>query len=111
MRKTRTKPRVALALAGGGPLGAIHEIGALCDLQESLDGLALHRLDHCVGVSAGGLLAAGLGNAITPREGCEAFIEPQGTASEVFAPAWLTGRPAVLDDLALHVQPAAARPL
>jgi NTE family protein len=25
-----TRPRVGLALAGGGPLGAIHEIGALC---------------------------------------------------------------------------------
>jgi predicted acylesterase/phospholipase RssA len=34
-------PRIALALAGGGPLGAIHEIGALCALQESLQGLDL----------------------------------------------------------------------
>jgi hypothetical protein len=27
------KPRIALALAGGGPLGAIYEIGALCALD------------------------------------------------------------------------------
>ncbi len=82
------KPRVALALAGGGPLGAIHEIGALCALQESLQGLELHRLDHYVGVSAGGFIAAGLANGMTPRELCSAFIDPQGEG-EVFDPAWL----------------------
>jgi predicted acylesterase/phospholipase RssA len=79
---------VALALAGGGPLGAIHEIGALCALEESLEGLALHRLDHYVGVSAGGFIAAGLANGMTPRELCSAFIDPQGQG-EVFDPAWL----------------------
>ena len=88
-RTTRTgKPRIALALAGGGPLGAIHEIGALCALQESLQGLELHRLDHYVGVSAGGFIAAGLANGMTPRELCSAFIDPQGEG-EVFDPAWL----------------------
>ena len=88
-RTTRTpKPRVALALAGGGPLGAIHEIGALCALQDSLQGLELHRLDHYVGVSAGGFIAAGLANGMTPRELCSAFIDPQGEG-EVFDPAWL----------------------
>jgi predicted acylesterase/phospholipase RssA len=86
---TRTaKPRIALALAGGGPLGAIHEIGALCALEESLQGLALHRLDHYVGVSAGGFIAAALANGMTPRELCSAFIDPQGEG-EVFDPAWL----------------------
>lgn len=82
------KPRIALALAGGGPLGAIHEIGALCALEESLQGLALHRLDHYVGVSAGGFIAAALANGMTPRELCSAFIDPQGDG-EVFDPAWL----------------------
>lgn len=79
---------MALALAGGGPLGAIHEIGALCALEESLQGLALHRLDHYVGVSAGGFIAAALANGMTPRELCSAFIDPQGDG-EVFDPAWL----------------------
>lgn len=32
----RTRPKIAMALAGGGPLGAIYEIGALCALDESL---------------------------------------------------------------------------
>jgi NTE family protein len=46
--------RVGLALAGGGPLGAIFEIGALCALEEAVPGLDLNALDGYVGVSAGG---------------------------------------------------------
>lgn len=83
------KPRIALALAGGGPLGAIYEIGALCALDESLQGLSLTRLHHYVGVSAGGFIAAGLANGMTPRELCAAFIENDDQVSEVFDPAWL----------------------
>jgi NTE family protein len=83
------KPRIALALAGGGPLGAIYEIGALCALDETLQGLSFTGLDHYVGVSAGGFIAAGLANGMTPRELCAAFIENGDTASEVFDPAWL----------------------
>ncbi len=82
------KSRIALALAGGGPLGAIHEIGALCALEEALGGLDFAALDHYVGVSAGGFIAAGLANGMRPRELCAAFIENEG-ASEVFDPAWL----------------------
>jgi NTE family protein len=83
------QPRIALALAGGGPLGAIYEIGALCALDESLQGLSFTRLHHYVGVSAGGFIAAGLANGMTPRELCAAFIENDDKASEVFDPAWL----------------------
>lgn len=81
-------PRIALALAGGGPLGAIYEIGALCALADSLDGLDLNQCDHYVGVSAGGFIAAGLANGITPRELCEAFIEDRN-GRDNFDPAWL----------------------
>lgn len=89
MRKRKTTPpRIALALAGGGPLGAIYEIGALCALEESLEGLDFNRLHHYVGVSAGGFIAAGLANGMTPRQLCAAFIENDGT-SEVFDPSWL----------------------
>lgn len=83
------KPRIGLALAGGGPLGAIYEIGALCALEESLQGLSFTQLHHYVGVSAGGFIAAGLANGMTPRELCAAFIENDNKASEVFDPAWL----------------------
>ena len=82
-------PRIGLALAGGGPLGAIYEIGALCALEESLDGISFNNLHHYVGVSAGGFIAAGLANGMTPRELCAAFIETDGEPSEVFDPAWL----------------------
>jgi hypothetical protein len=44
------KPRIGLALAGGGALGAIYEIGALCALDEALEGLKLHQLDAYIGV-------------------------------------------------------------
>ena len=83
------RPRIALALAGGGPLGAIYEIGALCALDESLDGLDLTQLDHYVGVSAGGFLAAALANGMSARELCAGFIESSDESAEVFDPSWL----------------------
>ena len=83
------KSQIGLALAGGGPLGAIYEIGALCALEESLSGISFTDLDHFVGVSAGGFIAAGLANGMTPRELCAAFIETDAAPSEVFDPAWL----------------------
>lgn len=88
-RRPAASPKVALALAGGGPLGAIYEIGALCALDEALEGIDFNRLDHYVGVSAGGFIAAGLANGMTPRELCTAFIEADSGAGEVFDPAWL----------------------
>lgn len=83
------KPKIALALAGGGPLGAIYEIGALCALEEVLVGLDFTRLDHYVGVSAGGFIAAGLANGMSPRELCASFIEDGQHDAEIFDPAWL----------------------
>lgn len=88
-KRPNHKPRIGLALAGGGPLGAIYEIGALCALEESLQGLSFTQLHHYVGVSAGGFIAAGLANGMTPRELCAAFIENDNEVSEVFDPAWL----------------------
>jgi NTE family protein len=82
-------PRIALALAGGGPLGAIYEIGALCALDEALEGLDFNRLHHYVGVSAGGFIAAGLANGISPRRLCASFIENGTAESETFDPSWL----------------------
>ena len=85
---SRSKPRTALALAGGGPLGAIYEIGALCALDETLQGLDFNGFDHYIGVSAGGFIVAGLANGLTPRQLCEAFIEDRATEHR-FDPAWL----------------------
>ena len=91
MRTAQKPARIALALAGGGPLGAIYEIGALCALEDSLAGLKLTELDHYVGVSAGGFIAASLANGITPRELCASFITNNGETgpSDLFDPAWL----------------------
>ena len=91
-RRPETGPRdelsrVGLALAGGGPLGAIYEIGALCALQDCLQGLDLTRLGGYVGVSAGGFLAAGLANGLTPRQMCAAFIEDDGLRADHITPA------------------------
>ena len=65
---------IALALAGGGPLGAIYEIGALNALAESLDGVDFNGMDRYVGVSAGAFITAGLANGITPAQLCRMFI-------------------------------------
>ncbi|HPH14784.1 MAG TPA: patatin-like phospholipase family protein [Burkholderiaceae bacterium] len=91
--KSTRAPKIALALAGGGPLGAIYEIGALCALDESLDGLDFTRLHHYVGVSAGGFIAAGLANNMSPRELCAMFILNGSQSEESFEPSWLM-RPA-----------------
>ena len=80
------KPKVGLALAGGGPLGAIYEIGALCALEEAVPGLDLNALDGYVGVSAGSFVAAGLANGMTPRQLCAAFIENDGPRSDIVRP-------------------------
>jgi predicted acylesterase/phospholipase RssA len=91
---TGSKPtRIGLALAGGGPLGAIYEIGALCALDEALQGMRLHELDAYVGVSAGGFIAASLANGMTPRELYASFISNSGPVHDIFEPQVLL-RPA-----------------
>ncbi|HEY6132978.1 MAG TPA: patatin-like phospholipase family protein [Rubrivivax sp.] len=70
-----SQPRIGLALAGGGPLGAVYEIGALCALEEAFVGVDFNALNGYVGVSAGGFIAAGLANGMSPRQLCRAFIE------------------------------------
>jgi NTE family protein len=87
-RQKVRRPRIALALAGGGPLGAIYELGALCALDDALKGLDLNDCEHYVGVSAGGFIAAGLANGMRPRELCAAFIDDRPGVDR-FDPSWL----------------------
>jgi NTE family protein len=75
---TADTPPISLALAGGGPLGAIYEVGALAALSEALPTLDFTRLHSYVGVSAGAYVTAGLANGITPREMVQLFIENEG---------------------------------
>ena len=67
--------RIGLALAGGGPIGAIYEVGALCALSEAIDGLDLNNMNIYVGVSAGGIVATGLAHGLTPMQICRLFID------------------------------------
>ncbi len=91
----RSSGRVGLALAGGGPLGAVYEIGALAALEESIEGLDLNDAAIYVGISAGGIIAAGLANGITPHDMCRLFVESDTDESEheLFKPEMLL-RPA-----------------
>ena len=67
-------PRIGLAVAGGGPIGAMYELGALRAFDEALEGLDLTRLDCYVGVSSGAFLAAGLANRMSTAQMCRIFI-------------------------------------
>ncbi len=84
---------MGLALAGGGPLGAIYEIGALVALDEALVGLDLVDCDVYVGVSSGSFIAAGLANGLTPQAMYRMFIESEA-ADDPFEPDLLM-RPAI----------------
>ncbi len=77
----RMRPRVGLALAGGGPLGGIYEVGALLALTDSLDGIDLADLDVYVGVSSGGFVAAALANGISPAQMYRLFIDDGADAA------------------------------
>ncbi len=67
-RRTRRGQGSGLALAGGGPGGAVYEIGALRALEEAVEGLNLNDCSVYVGVSAGAFLAAALANGQTAEQ-------------------------------------------
>lgn len=75
MDKNKVNPNIGLALAGGGPLGAIYEVGALVALSEAVEGLDLNNMKVYVGVSAGGIVATGLAHNLTPIQIYQLFIE------------------------------------
>jgi len=74
-RRTGKPRRIGLALAGGGPEGAVYEIGALRALDEACEGLNLHELDIYVGVSAGAFIAASLANDLTTTQMVRALVK------------------------------------
>jgi NTE family protein len=80
-RKSAAVPAVGLALAGGGPLGGIYEVGALIALSDSLAGIDFNDLDVYVGVSSGGFVAAALANDISPTQMYRLFIDQGADAS------------------------------
>ena len=79
-------PRIGLALAGGGALGGIYEIGALLALTDALEGVDFNDLHVYVGVSSGSLIAAGLANGLSAAELHRIYIE-NASAEHPITPA------------------------
>ena len=71
------KPRIGLAIAGGGPLGGIYELGALLALDELLEDRNLVDFDVFVGVSSGAFIAAGMANAMDTATMSRIFINAE----------------------------------
>ncbi len=71
--------KLAIALAGGGPLGAFYELGALHALSEAIEGRELTDFDVYVGVSSGSLVAAGLANGLDTTSMGSTFIHDEST--------------------------------
>jgi len=80
--------RIGIALAGGGPLGAFYELGALHAVSEALVGGDLTSADVYVGVSSGSLVAAGLANGIDTTSMGSIFIRDEATLAP-FSPGVL----------------------
>ena len=72
-------------------MGAIYEVGALCALEEAIDGLDCSDCAAYVGVSAGAFIAACLANGMSPRQLCAGFIENTALPPDSFDPAELLG--------------------
>ena len=109
-RRGRDTPsRIGLAIAGGGPIGAMYELGALRALDEACDGLDLTRLDCYVGVSSGAFIAAGLANRIDTAEMCRIFISGDSPDVNFRPEAFL--RPALMEYIkrAVSIPRVAAR--
>lgn len=95
--RTGRQARIGLAIAGGGPIGGMYELGALRALDEAIDGLDLTRLDGYVGVSSGAFLAAGLANRIDTAQMCRIFITGDSTDVQFRPETFL--RPAIFEYL------------
>ena len=94
-RRNTGLARVGLAIAGGGPIGGMYELGALRALDVAIEGLDLTRLEVYVGVSSGAFLAAGLANRLGTAEMCRIFIT--GDSDEVRFRPEIFLRPAFLE--------------
>ena len=81
---------VGLALAGGGPLGGIYEVGALMALDEALDGVDLHNLQTYVGVSAGAFVAASLANRFSIAQLARIFISNESVHHPISPSVFVT---------------------
>lgn len=92
--QTTSRPaKIGLACAGGGIEGAVYEIGALCALEEVIEGVDFTNAHVYVGVSAGAIITSSLANKISPRQMSRAILSRQPrvhpiTPSTFFTPAY-----------------------
>ena len=91
MAATAVRSKIGLALAGGGPVGGIYEVGAMAALSEALEGLDFNGFDFFVGVSSGGFVAAAVANGMHPKSLAHLLVENE--TDEMFDPELLL-RPA-----------------
>lgn len=63
-----TSSRLGVACAGGVVEGAVYEIGALCALEDAIEGLRFDAADVYVGVSAGAVVTSCLANGVTVHD-------------------------------------------
>ena len=96
-RKRRGPARIGVAIAGGGPIGCMYEMGVLRALEEAVDGLDLRALDVYVGISSGAFLAAGLANRLDTAELCRIFITGDSDVAKFRPEDFL--RPAIFEYL------------
>lgn len=87
MAVSALRSKIGLALAGGGPVGGIYEVGAMAALAEALDGADFNEFDYYVGVSSGSFIAAALANGLQPALLARMVVEDD--ADEVFDPEML----------------------
>lgn len=73
-RESPEERTIGLACAGGVIEGTVYEIGALCALEEAVEGIDLHDLDVYVGVSSGSLIGGMLANGVPVHELSRASI-------------------------------------
>ena len=85
---------IGLACAGGVIEGAIYEIGALCALDEAIEGVTLHELDIYVGVSSGSLIGGMLASGVPSCELSRAVLSESSDPTLNLEPEVLF-RPAV----------------
>ncbi len=91
-RRQAGRAKLAIALAGGGPLGFYYQLGALHALGEAIEGRNLTEFDVYVGVSSGSLLAAALASGFDTTAMCAMFLYDESILFP-FSPAILL-RPA-----------------
>ncbi|HMB54425.1 MAG TPA: patatin-like phospholipase family protein, partial [Thermoanaerobaculia bacterium] len=78
--------RVGLAMAGGGPEGAVYEIGALRALEDAFVGVDFNDLEVYVGVSSGGFLGACLANGVEILDMAQRITSEPGDHRNPFRP-------------------------